>query len=82
MKQTITAKVLKPDRKQRAGRGFSRDELKQAGTNPKDALKLKIPIDLKRKSVHEENVATLKAFLSTHKPKSKSKPKPKRKSKT
>jgi ribosomal protein L13E len=76
----IIAKILKRDGKQRAGKGFSREELKQAGTNPKEALKLKIPIDLKRKTVHEENVATLRTFLSTHK--AATKPKPKRKPKS
>jgi ribosomal protein L13E len=75
---TIKAKVVKPDGKQRAGKGFSRDEIKKAGSNLTEALKLKVPIDPKRKTVHEENVETLKTFLKTNKPAAK----PKRKSKS
>jgi ribosomal protein L13E len=79
MKQIITAKIRKQDGKQRLGKGFSREELKKAETNFKDALKLGIPIDLKRKTAHDENVEALKTFLQTRKavakPKSKGKSK-------
>lgn len=80
MTETITAKILKPDGKQRRGKGFSREELKKAGTNFKAALKLGIPIDLKRKTAHDENVEALKTFLQTKK--TASKPKSKGKSKS
>jgi ribosomal protein L13E len=63
--------------KQRSGKGFSKDELKQANLTQKDALRQKIPIDPKRKTTHEENVQTLKTYLKTHKPKPKPKKKPK-----
>jgi large subunit ribosomal protein L13e len=70
-------KVLKKGGKQRLGKGFSRKELNQAGSNPKEALRLHIPIDVKRRTVHEENVETLKKLLETKKaavkPKKKSK---------
>jgi ribosomal protein L13E len=51
--------------KKRAGKGFSPDEIKQAGLNLADARKLKIPIDFKRKTAHEENINCIK----THKEK-------------
>lgn len=51
-------KVLKKGGKPRDGRGFSRSELKQVGSYPKEALRLRIPLDVRRKTAHEENVAT------------------------
>jgi large subunit ribosomal protein L13e len=79
MTTTITAKIHKKDGKQRIGKGFSREELKKAGTNLKDALKMGIPTDPKRRTAHDENVETLKTFLqakkATSKPKSKGKSK-------
>lgn len=59
--------------KQRNGKGFSPDEVKEAGLNRADARRLKIPIDYKRKSAHEENINTLKS----HKEKAPASPKPK-----
>jgi ribosomal protein L13E len=47
----------------RGGRGFSRAELREMGVDTKHALKLGIPIDLRRKTKHEENVKTLKKHL-------------------
>jgi large subunit ribosomal protein L13e len=79
--KTITAKIMKTDEKQRVGRGFSREELKQAGTTMADALKLKIPIDKRRKTAHEENIETVKTFLKSRKTE-KPAPKPKRKAKS
>jgi large subunit ribosomal protein L13e len=46
--------------KKRKGKGFSLEELKLAGISVKEAKKLKIYIDKRRKSVHEENVEFLK----------------------
>jgi ribosomal protein L13E len=74
----ITAKVSKTGRKQRRGKGFSREELGKAGSNPKEALRRGIPLDFKRKTCHEENIRTLKEFLG--KKKAVSKPKGKSKS--
>jgi len=70
--------VRKKSGKQRQGRGFSRGELKKAGTNMKDALRLKISVDSRRKTVLEENVEAVKTLLANRKAHSK----PKRKSKS
>ncbi|MCS7124377.1 MAG: ribosomal protein L13e [Candidatus Bathyarchaeota archaeon] len=57
--------VFKKGGKQRLGKGFSIDELKKVGLKPKQALKLGLPIDPRRKTVHEENVEKLKKLLET-----------------
>jgi ribosomal protein L13E len=49
--------------KQRKGRGFSPDELKAAGISVAQARKMQVPVDWKRQTSHDENVATLKAHL-------------------
>lgn len=61
----------------REGKGFSKGELREAGIDFKQALRLKIPIDLKRKTKHEDNIKTLKQHLKGLKP---SKTRKKRKS--
>ncbi len=61
----IKATIIKPNGKTKQSRGFSPNELKEAGLTKQDAKKIGIPLDIKRKTTHEENVATLKA----HKPK-------------
>ena len=63
MEKTHRPKVLKKGGRQREGKGFSRNELKKAGSNPKEALRLKIPLDIKRRTIHEENVETVKKLL-------------------
>lgn len=70
--------VFKKGEKQRLGKGFSLSELKKTGLNPKQALKLKIPIDPRRKTSHEENIETLKKLLAEREKTSKPKPKPKK----
>jgi large subunit ribosomal protein L13e len=47
--------------KERLGKGFSPDEIKEAGLDAGSARKLGIPVDWKRKSSHEENVEALKS---------------------
>ena len=47
----------------RYGEGFSKGELSEVGLNIKKAVKLGIPVDPRRRSVHSENVETLRAFL-------------------
>jgi ribosomal protein L13E len=73
----IKPKILKPDGKQRSGRGFSRDELKKVGLNLTEAAKLGLPADLRRKTVHDENVEDIKAYVEKAKAEAKPKPKPK-----
>jgi len=63
----IKSIVFKKDGKKRYGKGFSREELKKAGLNVREALKLSIPVDSRRKTVHEENVSTIKDFLKSNK---------------
>jgi large subunit ribosomal protein L13e len=75
--KAIKAKVPKHPDRQRLGRGFSRDELKKAGTSLAEALKLGIPIDPRRKTMHEDNVAVVETFLKDRKAASKPKKKPK-----
>lgn len=75
---TAESKVFKGEGKQRTGRGFSREELKKAGIDHEKALRLKIPIDMRRKTTHEENVETIKTFLQTVKTRTKPAKKKKR----
>jgi large subunit ribosomal protein L13e len=72
--------VLKKGGKQRHGKGFSREELKKAGLSLKEALKLGIPADLRRATVHEENINVIKGFLESKRAASKSKKRRKSKS--
>ena len=79
--KTTRPKVFKNDGKQRFGRGFSREELKKAGSSLKEAVKLGLLVDDKRKTVHDQNVEAAKAFLQERRPASKPK-KPRRKPKS
>jgi len=47
----------------RRGKGFSRSELKEIELDFKQALKLGIPIDRRRKTKHQENIEILKKYL-------------------
>lgn len=82
----IKPKILKPNGKQRNGRGFSPEELKKAGLNPTEASRLGLPADLRRKTAHDENVQAIKAYVEKKKaetkPKLKPKPEPKKKPKS
>jgi hypothetical protein len=73
---TITRpKVFKNDGKERFGRGFSREELKKAGSSLKEAVKLGLPVDNKRKTSHDKNVEDAKAFVKDRRLAFKPKPK-------
>jgi len=72
------AKIFKRGGKQRYGKGFSVEELKKAGLSVKEAIKLGIPTDPRRKTAHDKNVETVKSFLEKRKPKPKRKQKSKR----
>ena len=56
--------IVMRKRRIRVGKGFSRDELKAVGLSVKQALKMGIPVDVRRSTMHEENVETLKSFLA------------------
>jgi len=56
----MQAIVKSPKGKKRVGRGFSLSELKTVGISIKEAKKLGIYIDKRRKSLHEENVKKIK----------------------
>ena len=72
--------VFKKGEKQRHGKGFSREELKKSGLSPREALKLHIPVDFRRRTVHEENVSVIKRFLESRETAPKSKRRRKSKS--
>ena len=73
---TTRPKVFKNDGRQRLGRGFSREELKKAGSSLKEAVRLGLPVDDKRKTAHDENVAAAKTSLQERRPASKPASKP------
>lgn len=70
----IKAVITKQNGKQSTGRGFSPSELEKAGLNKQQAKQMGIPVDVKRKSAHDENIATLKA--QAQKAQAEAKPKP------
>jgi large subunit ribosomal protein L13e len=57
----MKAVITKQNGKQSIGRGFSLNELAKAGLTKQDAKKIGVPLDIKRKSVHDENVECIKA---------------------
>jgi large subunit ribosomal protein L13e len=80
MARFISPMVFRPETV-REGKGFSIAEIQSAGLNPGEAKILGIPIDLRRKSTHEENVEILKEFIASAKEKGVKVPKPKQFSK-
>lgn len=75
----IKPKILKPNGKQRSGRGFSCNEIGKAGLNATEATRLGLPVDFRRKTAHNENVEAVKAYVKKAKVGAKPKPKPKSK---
>lgn len=63
----------------RRGRGFSLQELKEAGIGLSDARWMAIPIDSRRKTHHPENVKLLQEFVKKIKKLEKASKQPKRK---
>ncbi|MCS7116347.1 MAG: ribosomal protein L13e [Nitrososphaerota archaeon] len=47
----------------RVGRGFSLLELKEAGLSIEDARRMNLRIDLRRKTMHKENIDLIKDWL-------------------
>ena len=85
----IKVVITKHNKKQNIGKGFSPTELQKAGVNKQQAKQIGLPVDVKRKSAHDENIATIKAHAqkakaeAQAKPKTpKTKPKPKKKAKS
>ena len=78
-------RVFKAREKKRDGKGYSREELKKAGTSMNEALKLRIPLDPRRKTAHEENIEAVKTFIAQkkaeRKPRKQKPKKPEKKSK-
>ena len=68
----IKPTITKQNGRQSEGKGFSPNELKEAGINKQQAKQMCLPVDLKRKSTHKENVDCIKA----HAQKTETKPKP------
>jgi len=60
---SVQATVAKKFGKARKARGFSRGELGEAGLDFAQALRLRLPIDMRRKTKLAENVKALKQFL-------------------
>ena len=69
----IKAVIIRQNGKKAGSRGFSLTELKNAGLTKQDAKKIGIPLDVKRKSAHDENVECLK--VHAEKQKAEAKPK-------
>jgi large subunit ribosomal protein L13e len=72
---TIEPRVFAPNKRQRRGRGFSREEIKKAGLTPQQALAHGLIVDYKRKTDHEENVEALKALMASQTAATRAKPK-------
>jgi ribosomal protein L13E len=63
--------------KHRAGKGFSREEMEKAGVNANDGQRFELPVDKRRKTVHDDNVETIKAFAEKMRAEEKLKKEPK-----
>ena len=72
----IKPTIIKPNGKEAVGKGFSLNELKEAGVNVQQARQIGLPVDQKRKSTHEENVKSIKAHAQLAKEKAQAAPKP------
>lgn len=66
LRPAVRCTTVRYNRRMRLGRGFSLEELKAAGVHPKNAAKIGIAVDLRRKNRSEEslarNVQRLKAY--------------------
>ena len=56
----IKVVITKHNKKQNIGKGFSPTELEKAGVNKQQAKQIGLPVDVKRKSAHDQNIATIK----------------------
>jgi large subunit ribosomal protein L13e len=60
----VTSLIITKGGRQRAGKGFSIGEIKEAGLSIDEAKKLGIYIDKRRRSKHDFNVKALKNLIS------------------
>jgi large subunit ribosomal protein L13e len=67
IKPIVITKDIFGKRKKRIGRGFSINELKEAGIKLDEARKMGIYIDFRRKSKHIENIEKLKELIKSKK---------------
>ncbi len=67
----IKPRILKPDERKRLGRGFSREEIKKAAVNLSVARSIELPIDMRRRTAHDENVEAIKVYAANEKAKRK-----------
>ena len=58
----IKVVITKHNKKQNIGKGFSTTELEKAGVNKQQAKQIGLPVDVKRKSAHDQNIATIKEY--------------------
>ena len=72
----IKVVITKHNKKQNIGKGFSPTELEKAGVNKQQARQIGLPVDVKRKSAHDENIATIKEYAEKAKAAAAAKPKP------
>lgn len=63
VERSIVAAVVYSKGRRRAGKGFSREEIRAAGLSVREALRLRIPVDVRRKTSYEENIRALKDYL-------------------
>ena len=75
----IKPTITKQNGKSSVGKGFSPNELKEAGVNKQLARQIGLPVDIKRKSTHQENVQSVKAHAQQAKEKAAANPKPAKK---
>jgi large subunit ribosomal protein L13e len=78
----IKVVITKHNKKQNIGRGFSPTELEKAGVNKQQAKQIGLPVDVKRKSAHDQNIATIKEHAEKAKAAAAAKPKPQKPQKT
>jgi ribosomal protein L13E len=67
--------ITKQNGKQSVGKGFSPNELKEAGVNMQEAKQFGFRVDVKRKSAHQENVDCIKSHAKEAKAKAAAQPK-------
>ena len=73
----IKVVITNHNKKQNIGKGFSTTELQKAGVNKQQAKQIGLPVDVKRKSAHDQNIATIKECAEKAKAQAQAAAKPK-----